>query len=308
MAVPVNIFVTDDSVSPAAIQGVVVNAYDPSTLSLIASATSDSAGRAAFSLPGNVSPGTTYEVRFFKLGVIFANPMQIQVIEPVVTNNNFDMSGTLLTLEVATDPDCCRCTGRLLDFSNRPLVNILVRIMAQADLRGQIPKVVNGNLISAEAMNLRTDINGFIKVDLLRGGQYWVMYSGEDDNVTPITVPDRTSANLIDLMYPQPVSFAWDPAVAPGNAITITHGLSAEVGGTITFSDFTSKTIELALYLDFTSANPTVASIGDTGNTVTINAQSPGVTTISVTVASGLSPSRIPNYSISAPNLTVTVG
>src|SRR4051812_24515311 len=125
MATPVNIFIKDNTVSTLPIAGVIANVYNPSTLALIASATSDGSGRAAFSLPGSTSPGITYEVRFFKLGVIFANPKTIQVIEPVVTNNDFDMAGTLLTLEVASDPRCCRCTGRFLDYSNRPLSNIL---------------------------------------------------------------------------------------------------------------------------------------------------------------------------------------
>lgn len=307
MATPVNVFIKDNTVVPAAIQGVIANVYNPTTLALIASATSDSAGRAAFSLPGSTSPGVSYEVRFYKLGVIFANPKQIQVIEPVVTNNDFDMSGTLLTLETATDPNCCRCTGRLLDFSNRPLSNILIRIVAQADLSGQIPKVVNGNLISAEAMNLRTDSNGFVKVDLLRGGQYWVMYSGEDDNTISITVPARSSVNLIDLMYPQPVSLVWDPVAAPGNAVSTTVGNAIIVGGTLTFSDYSSITVNFTPFLTFTPANTAIVSTAGTSTGVSITGVAPGSTSIVVGVASGLFPSRVPNYSISAPNLTVTV-
>lgn len=306
MAVATNIYIFDDSLTPEPVNGVVVNVYNSTTFALVASATSNSAGRAAFSLPGSTSPGTTYEVRLFKLGVIFSNPLFIQVIEPVVSNNDFNVTGILLTLETATDPRCCRCTGRFLDYSNRPVPNILVRILAQAITNGQIPKIVDGNLISPEAMNLRTDENGFIKVDLLQGAKYWIMFSGEDDNVVQITIPTRSSINLIDVMYPQPVLFEWDQAAAPGNTISLATNTQTLINGALTFSDYSVITSGFSSWLVFTSSDDSVANLGSNDTGLNICTLSPGITTISV-AASPLLPSRVPANALVAPSLTVMV-
>lgn len=316
MAITVDIFLNDDSLSPAPIVGAVVSVVDPITLQPTASATTDSSGHASFLLPGDVYPtGVAYQVRAFKLGVYFANPFQILVFEPLPVSptgvsNQFNLSGTLVgTLQPATDPRCCRCSGRFLNFSNQPVINSVVRISAKACIGGQVPKVVDGNVISEQVMELHTDGDGYIVVDLLRKGLYEVVYAGDDDTTWEILVPDRTSVDFIDLLFPQPVSLTWDPTAAPGNAVTVAVNGNALIPFTVLFSDYEVMGLGQGVlnYVNFQNSDSSVALAAAGDGTLFLTGVAPGTCQITVGVQPFIQPSRVPDYSIQAIALTVTV-
>lgn len=311
MAVAVNIYIKDSAVIPQAIASVVVNVYDPSTMSLIASASSDVNGRAAFLLDGTPDPGTTYEVRFFKMGVLFPNPRLIAVKNPLppLETNNFDVTGTLQTIPVATDPRLCRCTGQFVNYKNQPVADILIRVAALAESGFQTPKVVDGNMVSPSAMEFRTDSNGRVSFDLLRTGEYYVMFAGEDDTVWNICVPDRSSANLIELIHPQPVLLEWNQTDAPGNAISVHIEETKNVRFSITFSDYVTRTDGLDKWVELTNSDGAVMELDfyTTEATAIVKGLSVGTAQVTVSVKPELLPPRLPDYSITAPALNVTV-
>ena len=307
MPEPVDIFVTDDSPGASPIAGVFVSALDPATFTVVASATTDSLGRAAFVLPGVIAPGTSYEIRFFKLGVRFANPKQIAVIEPVVTTNRFDVSGTLLTLPAATDPRVCRCTGRFMSFSNTPIVGATVRFMSRAESGYQVPKIVDGNLVSAEAYATQTDADGYVSIDLIRGAQYFITFSGEDDVVWNILVPDLPSVNLIELIHPAPVLLKWDSVVAPGNAVSVQVGETKLVPYVIVYSDYEETGQGAIKWIKFINSDDVLMSVGFSDGAVSIEGLSTGTAAITTEMLSDLKPVRVPAYNIVAPALVVII-
>jgi hypothetical protein len=307
MSVPVDIYVKDDSPFTNPISGVFVSVLDPTTFVVVASATTDVTGRAAFVIPGAVTPGTPYEARFFKLGVRFANPKQILVEDPPVTTNKFDMSGTLLVLPAATDPRVCRCTGRFVSFSNTPIANATVRFMALVDAGYQVPKVVDGNLVSAEAYTARTNADGFLSLDLIRGAQYYITFSGEDDTVWNICVPDRASVNLIELIHPAPVQLKWDPTEAPLNAVSVHVGQTKVVHFTLVYSDYEETGVGAAKWIKFINSNDALASVGFSSGTVSVEGIAVGVVNVTTEMLSDLKPVRVPAYNVVAPTLVVTV-
>lgn len=320
MAVSVNIYVSDNELTPAPISGVVVAAFDPTTFTLMGQSTTDTNGQAVFLLPGDVAPGKSIEVRLFKLGVIFDNPMTIKVLEPVVpgTPNDFDIYATGMpgNLPVATDPRCCRCTGQFVDLTNTPIPNLAVRVMAQAESGTQIPKVVDSRMVAAEAMPFTTDANGRVSIDLVRGGSFWVTFAGEDEKVWPILVPNRSSANLIDLIHPQPVTLYYDGTVAPGNSVTVAVGSRVIVPFGLLFSDWEIIGQGLGGWATVMNSDPSIAGVGITNSpnptaelpgALAIDGLTPGVVTITATATQDHVPSRVPAYSIAAPTLIVTV-
>lgn len=338
MAVTVNVFVNDTQVSPAPIAGVVVNVYDGTSLAFITSGTTDSGGQAAFLLPG-ASMGQAYELRFFKSGVIFTNPMDISVLDPVSppNTNDFDTTGTVVTIPVATDPRMCRCTGQFIDFGGRPVPNTLVQVLAIMDageltsppdqpdippfliqppipppnvLSGfQVPKVLDGKMVSPMAMEFRTDNNGKVSMDLIRGGQYYVTFAGEEDVIWNIVVPDRSSVNLIDLVHPEPKTVTWDQTVAPGNVISVAINVQVSVPFSILFSNFFSYSKSLGHIIQFTNSDGTIGDlVFDTGNgAVAITGRIAGTMSVTVGVVPNLTPVRVPPYAIAGSPLVVTV-
>ena len=307
MPVPVDIYVKDNTPFTNPIVGVSVSVLNPTTFAVVATAITDGTGRAAFSLPGVATPGTPYETRYFKLGVVFGNPKQIAVEDPPVTTNKFDMSGTLLVLPAATDPRVCRCTGRFMSFSNTPIIGATVRFMARAESGYQVPKVVDGNIISAETLALRTDEDGFVSVDLIRGAQYYVTFSGEDDVVWNILVPDVASANLIELIHPAPVQLVWDPGVAPGNAVSLAVGATLLVPFTLIYSDYEETAKNSTRWISLINSDDALADIGFSDGIVSITAKAVGVVNVTTEMLPSLKPVRVPDYAIVAPTLVVTI-
>jgi hypothetical protein len=309
MAVPVDLYVKDDSLSPAPIQGAVVGVFDSSTSAPLAQGTTDSNGKASFLLPGTVG-GQSYEVRFFKIGVLFANPQSISVLEPVnpPQTNVFDFSGTLVgTLPAATDPRLCRCTGRFMTFSNQPVQNMLVRIHAKADSGFQAPLLVDGNLVAPDKMELHTDDNGYISVDLFRTGEYYVTFAGDEDNTWDIEVPNRSSVNFIDLIHPTPATLSWDSNDAPGNAVSVGVNESVEVHYSILFTNYETVSTDLLSWVTFNATDPSIATLYIGDGILTIEGRAVGVTTITGANQPDLVPYKLPDYATVIPPLTVTV-
>ena len=312
MAVPVDIYVKDDTVAPAAISGVIVAVLDPVTFAPLAQGTTDALGHASFVLPGSAMPGTLYELRFYKTGVFFSNPVRIQVLEPVTPpdTNIFNVAGTLVgALPVATDPRVCRCTGRFVNYSNQPLRNMPVRIFANQTQAGvETPLIVDGNMVGTSGMSFTTDDDGYLSVDLHRTGEYRLMYPGQEEKVWCITVPDRSSVNLIDLIHPYPVSLSWDALVAPGNALTLAVGASVDVPYSALFSNYLTISQGLTQWLTFTNGDAAVMEVVISASGVaTITGRSPGTAQVTGENLPNLLPSRVPYYSTQVPPLSVTV-
>lgn len=307
-----NINITNDAVVPSPISGVTVQVLDIETAEFVAFGVSDPDGHCHLALPGDVPPGRDYELRAYKTGVHFDQPFTITVLDPLPAGqtNDFNLVGSLVgQFGIPADPYLCRCVGRFVDFSNQPMRNLLVMINAPADPGLKVPKLIAGNAVASEAMRFRTDRNGFLAVDLPRGGQYRIVFAGESDVTWNFQVPDRHSANLLDLIHPQPILLAWDANVAPNNTLTLAAGQTVLVPATVTMSDFTVLTDDLTRFLVFSLENSTVADGGIGGNGVQVTAIAPGTTTVTATLStsSRLYPVRLPDYATVLPTLTIVV-
>lgn len=301
MATPVDIFVSSTDVVPVPLAGVTVGVFD-SGAAVAGMAATDADGKVSFLLPG-----ATYEVRLFKLGTAFGAPKRILVEEPPVTTNKFDVSGSVLTFPPSLDPRICRCTGRFMDLANRPMLGAVLRVSQRAEAGFEAPKVVDGNLIAAEGASFKTDLNGIITADLLRGGEYYVMFSGESDAVWNIRVPDRASINLIDLIHPQPVSLRWDSTVAPGNAVSLAVNDTLIVPFSILFSDYEELSTGISRWVQLASSDTSIVTVALASEKAALRGVAPGTAQISASVPTGQYPVRVPDYAMTVPPLQVTI-
>lgn len=314
MAVSVDIIVKDESPVPVVIPNVEVGIFDPVTGDFVAGATTDVDGVAALMLPGAASPGTAYEVRFFKLGVNFHGLRQIQVLEPVMPpeTNVFDHSGVDTNiLPVSGSPYLCRCTGVFVDFKGQPIPNKTIRFTANPCNIEKTPKVWNipSRMVSPDEMEVRTDANGRVSVDLVRTGKFDVTFGGDDNTVWCITVPNVSAANLIDMIHPFPQLWDWDDTVAPGDAISVAVDALVEVPINVLFSDFSETGKFLEKYFDIINSDGSKVEstyVSDRGVLV-LKGVSAGVTTQTPTLKTGILPNRWPVPAVTAPVLTVTV-
>lgn len=301
MALPVDIFVITDDPVPVPVPDAVVGLYDPTTYAEVGVSTTDIHGRASFLA---IAEGD-YEVRSHELGFRFVNPTLISVTDP--GPNVFNQICHPLTLSSSTDPMMCRCTGRFMGFGNQPLAGVSVRVAAKADKGTQTPKIVNGNILSAEISLHRTNADGEVVFDLPRHGKYYVTHAGDEDNVWEIDVPDRASANLIDLMFPYPLLLIWNQEDAPGNCITVVAGTHATVRWQLAYSNYETLSEGLG-WLQFSDMNPGVVIIRPVDGLIFLDPLEPGSTVLTgVTVQPEAAIQRQPVPDIQIPTLSITV-
>lgn len=305
MATSVDLFISTNDAVPTPLEGVQVSVFDPdSQLQLAAQGLTDAQGRASFALPGAVE-GKAYEVRVFKLGVAFGSQKRISVEEPSATGNSFDIAGTPQVLPTATDPRLCRCTGRFVDLSNRPMADVAVFIVQAAEAGFQKPKVLDGNMVAAQKLRAFTDPQGKVSFDLIRSGEYFITFAGEDDKVWNIKVPDRASANLVDLIHPVPVSLTWDEDTT---SVSMAVGDQVVVSVSVLFSDFEVFTEGLSQWIQFATSDSAVAVVALSQDKAVITATGIGTCSISARCSDQPSvPSHVPAPSLSSPLLSVTV-
>lgn len=306
MTVPVDIYVKDESPVPVALENVVVSVFDVGTHTLVASATTDSTGRAAFLLPGSVS-GQAYEVRFFKLGIDFHGVRNISVLEPASSPNKFDHTGTDSNiLPISSSPYLCRCTGVFVDFSGNPLANKTLRFMSRGNTVDKTPKVWNspGRMVPSDEMEVRTDSFGRVSVDLLRTGVFLVTWGGDDDMVWCITVPDAPAVSLVELIHPHPAQWVWDSLTA-----SVAVGATVEVGFHVDFSDLSSKSTGVETWFDLLNSDGSLVEITyDSGRgVVVLRGIAAGTATATPSLKAGTTPNRWPVPTVLVPALNITI-
>lgn len=312
--VAVDIFITDESPIPIPMAGVEVGIFHPTTGLYIAGAVSDVTGKASFMLPGSPTPGTAYEVRLFKLGVDFHGLHQIMVTDPVLAGapNRFDITGADTNiLPISSSPLLCRCTGVFVDFRGQPIANKTIRFVSEAMDMDKHPKVWNtpSRMVAADELEVVTDANGRVSLDLIRTGRYFVTWGSDDDLVWQITVPDEEAVNLIDLIHPFPVSWDWDDTAAPGDAVSVPVGMSVDVPIEVLFSDYSERATALETFFDIINSDGTkVESTYDSNRGVLVlKGLAAGIATQTPTLKEGILPARYPVPAVTVPVLTVTV-
>lgn len=295
---PVNVYVNDDSADPIAVVGASVVLLDPVSYATVASATTDQDGVAAFLVP----PGT-YELRAFKLGVVFQNPWTVEV--PDLVPSAFDISGTVLgQFGLPNDSRLCRCVGRFVGHQNEPISGALVRIVSEVDLLMKSPKVVDGNMVTPTSLEVHTDKSGYVAVDLVRGAKLWFAFSGEEDQLWNFQVPDRPTANLIDLVHPAPVSVIFTPSV-----LDMKVGEALLVDVTTLFTDFQAHADKFLNVFELTNSDSLVAMVAYQSETkkLAVTAVAAGTTSVTVALIGDLYPTRIPPYSVGSVPLVINV-
>jgi hypothetical protein len=286
-----------DTLYQQPIAGVVVAVYD-STGAFFASGTTDALGHVVFGLPGAV-----YDLRFYKLDVEFGGPYPITVTEPN-GQSEFAYEGTMEPkFGVPTDPGVCRCVGRFLNFSHGPASNLYIRLTQDVDLSKKMPKLVGGNFVSPSAQSFHTDGDGYVVMDLPRGGEFFIMVAGEDDQLWTFKVPDRETANLIDLMQVRPVAVVYG-----ATTVSVQVGATVDVPAIVSWTDTISRPGSVSEYVTFASSDETVAvAVYGAGEALSIKGLGAGSCTVTATATPDTFPRSVPATSLTASPLTVTV-
>jgi hypothetical protein len=314
--VAVNVLVKDENGS--AIDGAVVEVYDSLGINLLHSEITGApfpVGIAEFSLDGE-EQGAIYNLRVFKLStpglytpaVLFERRASIRVYDPLPAGvaNDFTVVGSSGALSESPDPSWCRVTGYITKQNGVKYPGYAFTIHTLKE-----PVVVDGAMLGGDRVDLRSDKDGKVVVDLARGGQYTVVMPDYIDEEVIITVPDAPSANLSDLLFLYPKSATFNPAAL---AMSVGDEATFEISGLV-MSD--GQDGDPSCYTDpvVVTGNAVVeaewSSQSNGVSQVLVRALAPGVATVGLQTkpdAWGLGlPIRFPQPSILQTLVNVTV-
>ena len=214
---PVDVAVADSAGNP--VEGVLVKVYDPAGAIFFTQATTDADGVASFLLET-----LDYSMRFYKYHTGFSQPQHFSIL-PAPQTNIFDVVAELFELPIATDPRLCRCSGFFRDMTGAPARYLDMHIIPEFE-----PILLEDSAIVTGERHIRTDENGYVQVDLIRGGNYYVNLEamGAANLRRLCQVPDAPSCNLPDLLFPRVDEIHFDP-----DPISVAVGASLDVYPTV---------------------------------------------------------------------------
>lgn len=235
----VRVFVVDQQTpTPLEIENVLVRVFNSAGDTFITQNYTDVNGIADFTLDGD-DPPNEYQIRMSKTGVAFdgslgddsKSPQLIEVWSPPASSpsgtNDFTVKGETFSRPVATDPRLCRASGFFRRADGQPYPNLDLIFSPRFK-----PAIVDGDSVMWGQLNGRTDANGYFEIDLFRNGEYSVMVESLEDCPILLVVPDASSENLVDLLFPVVSQVVFAPT-----SVSISVGEEVDVVPTVTASD-----------------------------------------------------------------------
>lgn len=285
--VTVRVFVIDEQTpTPGPVEGVLVRVFDATGTTFITQDVTTLVGNDAiadFTLPGS-DPAIEYQIRLSKVGVAFdgllgadsKSPQLVQVYDPPAAapsgTNDFTVQGQTYHRPAATNPRLCRASGFFKRGDGQPYPWLDLMFVPVFK-----PTIVDDAGVIGSTITGRTDAEGYFEIDLYRGGIYHVTMEGLEDVPREVEVPDASSINLIDLLFPVVASVVFDPVSA-----NLAVGESVEITPTVLGSD--GRVLDGTAIADvlYTIEDTAVAAVQVKTDSIIVTAIASGATTVEV--------------------------
>jgi len=280
----VRVFVVDEqSPTPDPIENVLVRVFNAAGDTFISQDYTDASGIADFTLDGD-DPPNEYQIRLSKIGVAFdgslgddsKSPQLIEVYSPATASpsgtNDFTVQGQTFSRPVATDPRMCRASGFFRRSDGSPYANLDLIFTPRFK-----PAIVDGDSVMWGDIHTRTDEDGYLEIDLFRGGEYSVEVESLEDCPREVVVPDTSSENLVELLFPIVETVVFDPT-----SLTMSVGDAEDVVPTVTGSDQRVLEGTAAADVTYEIADPDIASVSVEDEKLVITGLAAGTTQLDV--------------------------
>lgn len=294
-AVTLYAYDSSDETKDTALESVTVFVFSEDGDSFITSGSTDSEGQVTFDIPD-----ATYWVRFFKAGFAFDTGLSVVVTE----DDEFEVGGENLdTQPPATLDHQCRASGYIIGAAGQFLPDVTFEFKLNERVR------IGGGYATGNAKVLTaSNSDGYVEVDLLRNAVYEVVVESYGADVFVITVPDESSTNLTELIWPYlaRVDLSTDSvSIDEGDDedVTVTAVLSS---GLSTPYNGISSTVYPRSVVSASSSDTDVATVSWDEETLTITGVEAG--TCDIEFSTQLSPAkRATDIDVTLDTISVTV-
>ena len=233
MAEEVRVYVEEPEGS--GVENVYVGLHDNVSKALLQTDMTDADGVAVFP---NVNPllnSGVYEIRVvpaFPSTVTGGKVQNITVLEAPETPNYFDVEITKTGLSTALNTRLCRCSGFFVDASGKALsdVTLIFTENSTPKLEYQSESTFGTKAVIGSRLSAKSDVNGYILIDLYRGSVYEIHMEGVDNVSRTVKIPDLSAANLPDVLFPTVSTVEWydsDVKILPTESPEIELSLAA---------------------------------------------------------------------------------
>ena len=218
----VDCWVTDTTPAANPVEGVLLKVFSDDGRLTYTQGISDAVGHVGFLL----SSGLSYQVRSYKFGVSTPPPLHFTVTAG--QSSELDIAVSRMLAPVPSDPRLCTAFGYFRDVTGAPQADVEIHFISKFK-----PVWLDGAAVVCERVVVRTDVLGYVRVNLIRNGHYDCTIQGEEDITRRIKVPDAPNVNLPDLVFPIVSGVLWTPA----GPLTIPAGGNMLVGVQVFASD-----------------------------------------------------------------------
>lgn len=305
--VSTTLVVVDDAVPENPLEGTVIRVFSADGGTFTTQGTTDEDGELVLEL----EDATTYWVRFFKIGYAFASTLLIEV-DSGGTSNIFDVVGENLTvLSPSTVPILCKASGYVCNPALQPKAGVVITFT----LTGK-PRVASGMVMVLQDLIVESDEDGWVEVELVRGGVYDCVVAGQDDTVNRVVVPDRSSVSLTELIWPYVVSLNYEYEGTPITDLTLEVGESIDLDAYILLSnglrtpydlDVTNEFRDVGDYVTLTISDAAVVVLTLIRGVLTVEAGEAGEADITAEAIGAYVTDRLPEPVSVLPTLHVIV-
>lgn len=233
----VTLTVMNDAVSPAPVEGVVVEVYTTGAV-FVTSETTDADGLVTVTLPI-----ADYDFLFYKTGISIL-PRQPQRIEVLADGNDFTVTCHQRVLPESIDPKKTRVTGNFLSVFGETTRERIVFVP-----KLELIVYLSGVMTLDGSREVASDDEGYFDFELLRGQEYYVWFPhlnvllgeavGSASGRLLVKVPDAAGIELDKLLFPLPQDLSFS-----AEEITLVAGADPDesVDAVLTYSDGSVRT------------------------------------------------------------------
>lgn len=306
MATPVTLEMRNDDGAATPVDDVVVFFYDD-TFTFVTTATTDAMGQVQVLLEDG-----EHDVMFFKRGVsiVDGQPVRISVAAADTDDppNTWRVLAHVTTRPESPDPARCRISGYVRGVDGTATRDAKLVITPAIE----VAVVGSGDIVAPSSqLHLVPNADGYLEFDLLRGLTYRAyVYAleglfGHEPPVLVLTVPNAAALDLVDLLFPVPVTATFEDTTAALSAGAPDIILAA----TLTYSDgSTRSTPPLWTALAAVSSDELVVTATLVSGAVRLTPRAPGaaVVTIERTFTGRLPYMQPPTFTTATLVVTVT--
>lgn len=213
---PVDVYIKDQLGNP--VPAVTVRIFNAAGSVFFTQGVTDTNGKASFLLFTQ-----EYSMRFNRFSTGFEQPQLFTVLE-APSLNSFNVLCEVFNFPVSGDSRLCRCSGYFRNPDGSPQTYLDMHFYPEFG-----PMILDSAMVTPRTMVARTDEDGYLQLDLIRGGCYRVTVEGLDNEERYIRVPDLAGTNLANILLPIVSRVTFDPA----GPYALTVGLEIEVTPTV---------------------------------------------------------------------------